>query len=155
MLVPEINWKHTPDNQTNPLDGLETINIGGAHAAHMMDRDTRILMRQKMSESLQSAAKIAFVLDMDSSQFMDEAKADYSKATSGALVPKGVVTVPPRAHGRKGAKKMWCPTCSRLTDKIEYEAETGRPIHGGRKGCGHELVLPDDAGRVPVGASEE
>lgn len=35
-------------------------------------------------------------------------------------------------------KKMWCPNCKILTTKIN--TELGRPIHGGKSGCGITLM---------------
>jgi hypothetical protein len=111
----------------------------------MTDPETRQFLQRKMSENLQEAAKMAYVLNMDAPTFSDKAITEFKLATAGTIAPTapGVIAIPARVMGKKGPKKLFCPDCGTWTDKIEVDVSTGEKIHGGRKGCGCKLTIPE------------
>jgi hypothetical protein len=134
---------------TSDLINMETSNMAP------MDFETRQTLQKSMLQSLREAARVAYVLDYDDTMFGEKAKAIYKDSNTGALVPTGQIIVPERARGKHGVTRMWCPYHRTWTDKIERDRTTGELIHGGRKGCGKPLTMPDDLGRLPVEDAKE
>lgn len=114
-----------------------------------MDQATRNILRGKMNDALTDAAKIAYVLDFDSTDFANLASDAFKAATKGASAPRGRF-MPPRDRTSRRVKKAWCPNCYRWTDRVEIDTATGAKVHGGTRGCGCPIQFPDEDGMVPM-----
>jgi hypothetical protein len=119
-----------------------------------MDQATRNILRGKMNDALTDAAKIAYVLDMDSTDFANLASEAFKAATKGVVAPRGRY-MPPRDRTPGRVKKVWCPHCRRWTDRVEIDIATGAKVHGGIRGCGRPVQFPDEDGMVPAPVDDE
>jgi len=122
----------------------------------MLDAATRKMVMGRLNSGLADLAKLAYGIDLDSTQFGQLASDAFKAANRGTIAPEDKF-IPPKVWGKRGIKKYWCAHCGRWTEKVELDPASATKIHGGRKGCGCPVEEPDGDGFVsrPEEGSEE